>query len=136
MFCIAVLLVAGCSDDTTNNNNQTGQTLIFTIDSVGIYGTGLQGLAHSDTITYSPLSQNLRVTFSVETNCDTADHPLLTLEIYDTASTYKKDTIPPVAGTYTLNYTIGNYFTITHFFLNFNSSQPRFLRFKDIKFYN
>ncbi len=134
--CIIGFL-AGCgSDDITGSNNGNNPTPVFTLDSVGIYGSGHQLKLVQDTLHLD--SGNMQLTFSVETNCDSLQDSAW---IYLTAfvpgdTTYIQQSLPIRNASYTFNNVIKTAFIYFDFRVEFNSLQSKYLRFRNIKIYN
>ncbi|NOS85227.1 MAG: hypothetical protein HOP31_08820 [Ignavibacteria bacterium] len=134
-------IIAGCGDDNiTNNNNNNGNTenLIFSKDSIAVNGSGHQFVLFIDTLAID--TGILKTTFDVETNCDSLlDNPWIyvTAFVPNDTITYLQKSLPIRNGSYTFssNVTISQPVEFD-FRLEYNSTTPKFMRFKNIKIYN
>ncbi len=134
-------IIAGCGDDNiTNNNNNNGNTenLIFSKDSVAINGSGHQFVLFIDTLAID--TGILKTTFDVETNCDSLqDNPWIYVTAFSLTDTtvYMQKSMPIRNGSYSLTSNIVFNNTVQFDFrLEYTSTTPKFMRFKNIKIYN
>lgn len=141
MFALFIIIgiIAGCGEDSvTNNNNNNGsnENLIFSQDSISINGTGFRVINLQDTLQVD--SGIVRLTFNIETNCDSLqDTSWIYVTAFKTIDTvYIQESLPIRSASYNLNSNVFAGNMIFNFLLTFNSSSNRFMRFKNIKFYN
>lgn len=143
LFAIFIIIgmLAGCGNDTiTNNNNNNGNTenLIFSKDSVSINGSGHQFILFIDTLAID--TGVLKTTFDVETNCDSLlDNPWIyvTAFVPNDTITFLQKSLPIRNGSYTYTSNVSFNASVQYDFrLEYTSTTPKFMRFKNIKIYN
>lgn len=126
---LIVSIFAGCGNDTVVNSTGTppvsNDSLVFNIDSLGIYGTGTQD--KDTTIPINNMSDSIKLTFTIESNCDSL--AFATGEVGNIAFTISNN----FNNSFTYNGKISSNFN--GFRVHFVSSIPKYLRFKNIKLY-
>lgn len=125
-----ISLIAGCGNDTVTGNNNNpppvnNDSLVFSIDSLGIYGTGTQD--KDTTIPINNMSDSIKLTFTVESNCDTL--AFATGEVGSIAFTISNN----FNNSFSYSGKISSNFN--GFRVHFVSSLPKYLRMKNIKLY-
>ena len=127
---LGLLFIVACGEDNnpTGNNNPpatNNDSLVFSIDSLGIYGSGIQD--KDTTIAINAMSDSIKLTFTLESNCDTS--AFATGEVGNIAFTILNN----LNTSYSYSGKISSSFNA--FRVYFNSSTPKYLRFKNIKLY-
>jgi hypothetical protein len=136
IILFTICFIIGCGDNpVTNNGNVNSDTLLYSNDSIGISGTGLQGYVLG--ISLYPIRPNLRLTFDTQSDCDTTlDNPRCRISLLDTIAFSHTDTIRNFNSSYTLNVNSPAGFLELNIVLIFNSSQNRYLTLRNLKVYN
>ena len=133
MFAAVGLVACGSDDIPTGGNGNppsvNNDSLVFTMDSLSLYGSGTQS---KDTSFFNVLNTNdsLKATFSIETNCTTIDTAYcagsfgnLNFEIFSNSM--------PNVFTYYARYSINTIYC----FIYFSTANQRYLRIKNLRIY-
>ena len=131
LFAIAVTaaLLGGCGTDdvtgTGGNVQVPGDSLVFKIDSLYIYGTGIQDKDTS--ISINAMTDSIKLTFTLESNCDTL--AFASGEVGNVAFTISS------AFNNSFSYSGRINSAFNGFRVYFNSALPKYLRMTNIKLY-
>ncbi len=130
VIAAAAALLGGCGTDeiTGTGGNPpagTGDSLIFSVDILSIYGTGIQD--KDTTIPINTMHDSIKLTFTLESNCDTL--AFASGEVGNIAFTISNG----FNNSFSYSGRINSAFN--GFRVYFNSTLPKYLRMKNIKLY-
>lgn len=140
-YILLIMLAAfiySCGDDTIINNgggNET-ETLVFERDSLVLTGMGPSFTSLSTNAADDTTITKIKLTFTSKTDCIASDSAFAELSLDDYDTTYFiNDVIRSFNNTH--SYTVNTTGAHLHIglSLNFNSTDPRYLRIKNIKLY-
>jgi len=142
VFLISILFIS-CGKDSvtggTGNPPVTNDSLILSLDSLSISGTGR---IFSDSSLHSNISssniENIKIVFSTSTNCDSLDYPVVAFTVIDTlgvAYSYSNTSISQFNLTINLFPVLNGLPFKFYYGIGFISSEPRYLRILDLKIY-
>lgn len=138
VILVLSIFFASCGDDTITNNggNPPVETLVFERDSLSLYGTGPSFGSLSTNAADDTTILKVKLTFTSETDCIASDSAFaeVSLDDYDTTY-YVNDVIRTFNNTHSYTVVTNGAHLHIGMSLNFNSTDPRYLRFKNIRVY-
>lgn len=138
---LSLLIVFSCgTDDIMNTGNPPvgNESLVYSLDSVSLLGTGLQNTSKEDTVMTNMDNDSLKVTFTVSTNCLNTDNVSLRTFIGSYGGNEYSlitNNIDDMNRTYTGYFRKNKNTVIANITMTFNSSVSKYLKVSNIKVY-
>lgn len=136
-FCFIYLFGCGSDSTTNNGNNGSGETVIFSMDSLSITLSTIFGIIDSNLVINN--APKIKITFDCSTNADSVNSfALFQIKAYDSLNTFKdtlNNKISFLNNEHIFNIN-GNNFYLLKFYIQINGNTPYYIRLKNIKIFN
>ncbi len=132
----SILLYSCGNDNTTNNSNSGGETVLFSLDSLSIYlNSSVQTLDTNFMILNSP---NLKITFNCNTNSDSVNslafYRIFAIDTNSVIIDSVNNNISSLTGNHQISFTGSNNYSLTiSLQINRLNTDPFYIKLKDIK---
>lgn len=134
VILLSILFISCGKDSVTGGNGNpppSNETLIYSFDLYEIIGTG--EIIRDTIIDFTIVNtDSLKVTFSLETNCDTLDNPLANISFGTFGLNINAVSVMNQYHTYYASCSDSFFLAL---YLKFNTLEQRFFRFRNVRLY-